>query len=339
MMAGPGGESPVGGGPARHIPVLLREVLNALQPLDGAHFIDGTFGAGGYTRALLESGANVTAIDRDPTAISAGQELVETWKGSLNLVENRFSRLDEVVDDQVDGVVLDIGVSSMQIDQAVRGFSFQKDGPLDMRMERTGLSAADVINTMKAGDLARIFGILGEERQAGRIARGLERLRSEKPFETTLDLAHAVEKIVGRRPQEKIHPATRVFQGLRIYVNDELGELARALFAAERVLKPGGRLVVVTFHSLEDRIVKRFMVERAGGQGGSRHLPEVHGAAPTFRKPAKPVAPSSEETERNPRARSARLRLAVRTEAPAGEVDFDIVGLSRFPRPTRAGER
>ena len=339
MMAGPGGESPAGGGLARHIPVLLREVLEALQPLDGQHFIDGTFGAGGYTTALLEEGASVTAIDRDPTAIEAGQALVKTWGGRLRLVENRFSRLDEVVDGQVDGVVLDVGVSSMQIDQAVRGFSFQKDGPLDMRMERSGLSAADVVNTMKAGDLARIFGILGEERQAGRIARGLERARAEKPFETTLDLASAVEKIVGRRPQEKIHPATRVFQGLRIFVNDELGELARALFAAERVLKPGGRLVVVTFHSLEDRIVKRFMVERAGGQGGSRHLPEVHGAAPTFEKPVKPVAPSRGETERNPRARSARLRLARRTDAPVGVADFEIVGLSRFPRPTRAGER
>ncbi|WP_295811745.1 16S rRNA (cytosine(1402)-N(4))-methyltransferase RsmH [uncultured Nitratireductor sp.] len=339
MMAGPGGESPAGGGLARHIPVLLREILQALQPLDGRHFIDGTFGAGGYTDALLDAGASVTAIDRDPTAIAAGQALVEKWNGRLRLVESRFSSLDEIVDGPVDGVVLDIGVSSMQIDQAVRGFSFQKDGPLDMRMARSGLSAADVVNTMKVGDLIRIFGILGEERQAGRIARGLEKIRNDKPFETTLDLANAVERIVGRRPQEKIHPATRVFQGLRIFVNDELGELARALFAAERVLKPEGRLAVVTFHSLEDRMVKRFMVERAGGQGGSRHLPEVHGAAPTFLKPAKPVSPSREETDQNPRARSARLRSAVRSAAPAGAVDFDIVGLSRFPRPTRAGER
>ncbi|EKF20796.1 16S rRNA (cytosine(1402)-N(4))-methyltransferase RsmH [Nitratireductor pacificus] len=339
MMAGPGGESQAGGGPARHIPVLLDAVLDALSPHQGAVFIDGTFGAGGYTTALLEAGASVIAIDRDPTAIATGQPLVARWGGQLRLVEDRFSNLDAVAGDPVDGVVLDIGVSSMQIDQAVRGFSFQKDGPLDMRMEGRGLSAADVVNTMKAGDLARIFGILGEERQAGRIARALERMRAEKPFETTLDLANAVEKIVGRRPQEKIHPATRVFQGLRIFVNDELGELARALFAAERILKPGGRLVVVTFHSLEDRIVKRFMSERAGGQGGSRHLPEVEAAAAIFEKPAKSVIAGKDEAARNPRARSARLRLAVRTGTPAGEPDFALVGLSRYPRPQAVGER
>ncbi|WP_048648131.1 16S rRNA (cytosine(1402)-N(4))-methyltransferase RsmH [Nitratireductor soli] len=339
MMAGPGGASTTGGGPARHIPVLLDEVLAALSPLDGQVFVDGTFGAGGYTTAMLEAGASVIAIDRDPTAIAAGQALAGRWGGQLRLVEDRFSNLDAVAGDPVDGVVLDIGVSSMQIDEAVRGFSFQRSGPLDMRMEGKGLSAADVVNTMKAGDLARIFGILGEERQAGRIARGLERMRAEKPFETTLDLANAVEKIVGRRPQEKIHPATRVFQGLRIFVNDELGELARALFAAERILKPGGRLVVVTFHSLEDRIVKRFMSERAGGQGGSRHLPEVADVAAIFEKPAKSISPSNEEAARNPRARSARLRLAVRTGAPAGETDFALVGLSRFPRPHGVLER
>ncbi|WP_040671858.1 16S rRNA (cytosine(1402)-N(4))-methyltransferase RsmH [Nitratireductor indicus] len=339
MMAGPDGSGQSGGGPARHIPVLLDEVVAALGPCDGAIFIDGTFGAGGYTGALLNAGASVVAIDRDPTAIDAGQALVAGSGGRLRLVEDRFSNLDAVVDAPVDGIVLDIGVSSMQIDQAVRGFSFQKDGPLDMRMERRGMSAADVVNTMKAGDLARIFGILGEEKQAGRIARGLERMRAERPFETTLELANAVEKIVGRRPKEKIHPATRVFQGLRIFVNDELGELARALFAAERALKPGGRLVVVTFHSLEDRIVKRFMSERAGGQGASRHLPEASGPAATFEKPSKSVSASETETARNPRARSARLRRAVRTAVPAGAVDYEIVGLSRFPRLPGVSER
>ncbi|MCR4266057.1 16S rRNA (cytosine(1402)-N(4))-methyltransferase RsmH [Nitratireductor sp. ZSWI3] len=339
MMADPGGSGQTGGGPVRHIPVLLDEVLEALRPLDGRRFVDGTFGAGGYTTALLKAGASVVAIDRDPTAIEAGQALAAQWGERLRLVEDRFSNLDMVAGEPVDGVVLDIGVSSMQIDQAVRGFSFQKAGPLDMRMEAKGPTAADVVNTMKAGDLTRIFGILGEERQAGRIARGLEKMRADRPFETTLDLANAVEKIVGRRPQEKIHPATRVFQALRIFVNDELGELARALFAAERILKPGGRLVVVTFHSLEDRIVKRFLTERAGGQGGSRHLPEVTAAAATFEKPAKSVAPTKEEAARNPRARSARLRLAVRTGAPTGAVDFELVGLSRFPRLPGAQER
>ncbi|TIT34947.1 MAG: 16S rRNA (cytosine(1402)-N(4))-methyltransferase RsmH, partial [Mesorhizobium sp.] len=257
MMAGHGEDINAVGGPARHIPVLLAEVLEALSPKAGDLIVDGTFGAGGYTRAILASGASVVAIDRDPDAIAAGRSLEQQSGGSLTLVQAPFSMLDEHVE-SADGVVLDIGVSSMQLDQAERGFSFRADGPLDMRMAQAGLSAADVVNSFKAGDLARIFGFLGEERHAGRIARMIESRREKRPFERTLDLADAIETHIGRAPKDKIHPATRVFQALRIFVNDELGELAKALFAAERALKPGGRLAVVTFHSLEDRIVKRF---------------------------------------------------------------------------------
>src|SRR5690606_18649058 len=274
MMMGPGRDNPAGGGPARHIPVLLDEVLEALSPHAGQTFVDGTFGAGGYTRAILARGASVIAVDRDPGAIAAGRELEGESGGRLRLMEGRFSELDILAGEPVDGVVLDIGVSSMQLDEADRGFSFRQDGPLDMRMSRSGVSAADVVNRWPVSDLTRIFGLLGEERHAGRIARMIEKRRTERPFERTLDLANAIEKLVGRKPGDKIHPATRVFQALRIHVNDELGELARALLAAERILKPGGRLAVVTFHSLEDRLVKRFLSERSGrGGGASRHLP------------------------------------------------------------------
>src|SRR5690606_30342941 len=240
----------------RHIPVLLQPVLAALQPAPGRMIVDGTFGAGGYTTAILEQGANVVAIDRDPDAIAAGAALVARFDGRLRLMHGPFSRMEELVGDSVDGVVLDIGVSSMQLDEAERGFSFRFDGPLDMRMAQAGLTAADVVNRFKVSDLIRIFGMLGEERHAGRIARAIERVRADRPFETTSQLAELVEKTIGRKPGDKIHPATRVFQGLRIFVNDELGELGRALFAAERLLKPGGVLAVVTFHSLEDRMVK-----------------------------------------------------------------------------------
>ena len=330
MMAGPGGTIPAGGGPARHIPVLLGEVLDALAPVDGAVVVDGTFGAGGYTRALLERGASVIAIDRDPDAIAAGRELEAQWRGRLTLVRGPFSRLDEHAD-AVDGVVLDIGVSSMQLDQAERGFSFRQDGPLDMRMAQEGPTAADVVNQFKAGDLARIFGFLGEERHSGRIARMIEKRRETKPFTRTLDLADAIEALVGRNPKDKIHPATRVFQGLRIFVNDELGELARALEASERALKPGGRLAVVTFHSLEDRIVKRFLAARSGREGGSRHLPETKVEAPTFQDVARVVPASEVEASRNPRARSAKLRAATRSTAPARPADPSVFGLPKLP--------
>ncbi|MCE7030054.1 16S rRNA (cytosine(1402)-N(4))-methyltransferase RsmH [Jiella avicenniae] len=326
MAGDEGTEDPGVGGPVRHVPVLLDEVVGALAPATGDVVVDGTFGAGGYSRAILGRGANVVAIDRDPTAVAAGQALLREHGGRLVLVEGRFSELDLVAAAQapagVDGVVLDIGVSSMQIDQAERGFSFQKDGPLDMRMGNHGATAADVVNTLKAGDLARVLGFLGEERQAGRIARAIVARRGERPFERTLDLAQVIAGVVGRSPKDKIDPATRSFQALRIFVNDELGELARALVAAERVLKPGGRLVVVTFHSLEDRIVKRFLKDRSTQPSGSRHLPNVGHHAITFSAGNKALAASEAEADRNPRARSAKLRTGIRTaQAPRDAAD------------------
>ncbi|TGQ69714.1 16S rRNA (cytosine(1402)-N(4))-methyltransferase RsmH [Mesorhizobium sp. M00.F.Ca.ET.186.01.1.1] len=338
MTVGHGDDFNAVGGPARHIPVLLGEVLEALSPAQGDVIIDGTFGAGGYTKAILATGASVVAIDRDPDAIAAGRELEAQSGGRLRLVQAPFSTLDQHVE-KADGVVLDIGVSSMQLDQAERGFSFRADGPLDMRMAQAGLSAADVVNSFKPGDLARIFGFLGEERHAGRIARMIEARREKRPFERTLELADAIETHIGRAPKDKIHPATRVFQALRIFVNDELGELARALLAAERVLKPGGRLVVVTFHSLEDRIVKRFIADRADAMTGSRHMPEAQARTATFRKAGGGVTADDAEVAANPRARSARLRAAIRTEAPARGDDFSIFGLPKLPGIDRSGER
>jgi 16S rRNA (cytosine1402-N4)-methyltransferase len=338
MTAGHGEEDRAVGGPARHIPVLLDEVIAALSPFANAEIVDGTFGNGGYTRALLVLGATVVAIDRDPDAIAAGRELEAQSGGKLRLVQGTFSRLDEYAS-EADGVVLDIGVSSMQLDQAERGFSFRADGPLDMRMAKAGMTAADVVNRFKAGDLARIFGFLGEERHAGRIARMIEKRVAAKTFTRTRDLAEAVEALVGRNPKDKIHPATRVFQALRIFVNDELGELARALFAAERVLKPGGRLAVVTFHSLEDRIVKRFLADRSGSGGGSRHMPEVRVLPATFEKPGGAIPVSDDEAARNPRARSAKLRSAVRTGAPARAADQTIFGLPKLPDNRLPGEK
>ena len=327
MMAGNSGGDSAVGGPARHIPVLLAEVIAALQPAEGQTIIDGTFGAGGYTRALLAAGASVVAIDRDPDAIEAGRALEKEAGGRLTLIHSPFSQLDEAAA-EADGVVLDIGVSSMQIDEAERGFSFRADGPLDMRMAQAGPSAADVVNRFKASDLTRIFGLLGEERHAGRIARMIEKRRDARPFLRTLDLADAIETHIGRKPGEKIHPATRVFQALRIFVNDELGELAQALFAAEQALKPGGRLVVVTFHSLEDRIVKTFFSDRAGKASGSRHMPIAHERAATFDRIGKSMVSASDaEAEVNPRARSAKLRAGLRTTAPAEAADMSIFGL------------
>lgn len=322
----------------RHVPVLLSEVLAALGPQPGQTIIDGTFGAGGYSAAIMERGAAVIGFDRDPDAINAARAMETASQGRLRLVQAPFSTLDQH-GGPVDGVVLDIGISSMQIDEAERGFSFRFDGPLDMRMAQTGLSAADVVNGFKAGDLARIFNFLGEEKQAGRVARMIEKRRAAKPFTGTRDLAQAVGDLLGFNPRTKIHPATRVFQALRIFVNDELGELARALLAAERILKPGGKLVVVTFHSLEDRIVKRFIADRSGTVAGSRHLPERSVSIATFDRLGGAVSPSEAEVETNPRSRSARLRAAVRTAAPPRDADTAQFDLPKLPEARIAAER
>jgi 16S rRNA (cytosine1402-N4)-methyltransferase len=306
---------------APHIPVLLDEVLEAVEPAPGRRIVDGTFGAGGYTRAFLERGAAVLAFDRDPSAERFAASLQAAHPERFRLAGRRFSELEhEVGGEPVDAVVFDIGVSSMQLDEADRGFSFMRDGPLDMRMGEDGPTAADLVNGEEPEALARIFWLYGEERASRRIAAAIVRRRAEQPFTRTLDLAEAVERAVGGRKGAPVHPATRVFQALRIAVNEELDELSAGLDAAERVLQPEGRLAVVTFHSLEDRIVKTFFTERAGRTpGGSRHLPPAHaGDAPTFRLLFNGVrGPSEAELARNPRARSAKLRAAVRTSAPS----------------------
>ena len=309
---------------APHVPVLLPEVLDALAPAPGKTVIDGTFGAGGYSRAILETGAEVLALDRDPSAARFAEPLATAFAGRFHFAESRFSdmqaRLQESGQEHCDGVALDLGVSSMQIDEPERGFSFMRDGPLDMRMGADGPSAADLVNTLEPAELARIFFVYGEERQSRRIAAALVRRRALEPFARTLDFAESVEKAVGGRRGAPIHPATRVFQALRIAVNQELSELEAGLDAAERVLKSGGKLAVVTFHSLEDRIVKAFFTERAGRMpSGSRHLPpSAAGPEPTFDLLFKGArAPGDAELAANPRARSAKLRAGVRTAAPA----------------------
>ena len=306
----------------RHIPVLGRQAVEMLHPRHGGVYIDATFGAGGYSRAILDvPGTRVIGIDRDRSAIAGGFDLVDRSDGRLTLVEDRFSNLAEICTAQgvqwVDGVVMDVGVSSMQLDEAGRGFSFRLGGPLDMRMGQDGPTAADVIAKASEADLANIIYIFGEERHSRAVARAIVAARKEAPVTTTRALADIVSKVVRSKPGE-IHPATRTFQGLRIFVNQELDELHLALAAAERMLKPRGRLVVVSFHSLEDRIVKNFLVERAKAGGGSRHLPEVAHAAPSFTILTKrPVTPDEAEIATNPRARSAKLRAAERTDAPA----------------------
>src|SRR4051812_12909393 len=310
----------------RHIPVLGAEAVVMLKPRDGGIYVDATFGAGGYSKAILEAAdTRVIGIDRDRSAIAGGFDLVDRSNGRLTLVEDRFSNLAEVCAAQgaraVDGVVMDVGVSSMQVDEAGRGFSFRLDGPLDMRMGQDGPTAADVVARASEADLASIIYIFGEERHSRAVARAIVAARKQAPITTTRALAEIVGKVVWAKPGE-IHPATRTFQALRIFVNEELDELHLALSAAERVLKPGGRLVVVSFHSLEDRIVKNFLGERGKTAGGSRHLPEVAQSAPSFRILTKrPVTAGEDEVRANPRARSAKLRAAERTDAPAFAAD------------------
>jgi len=307
---------------APHIPVLLDEVLQALAAGPDDVVVDATFGAGGYSRALLENGARVYAFDRDPDAISAGAAMAAKYGGRLSLHPHRFSEMAQEMRrigvPAVDAVVMDIGVSSMQLDQAERGFAFSAEGPLDMRMSREGPSAADFLNSAREEEIADVLYTYGEERQSRRVARAIVAAR---PLRTTGDLARVVRKALGYHAGAPKDPATRSFQAVRIHVNAELEELEAGLRAAEILLREGGRLAVVTFHSLEDRIVKRFLREAAGANSGtSRHLPtRAAGPAPTFERLTKGIRPSDAEILRNPRARSATLRAAVRTAAPARE--------------------
>jgi 16S rRNA (cytosine1402-N4)-methyltransferase len=309
-------------GPSDHVPVLLSEVLAVLAPAPGDLIVDGTFGAGGYSRAFLAAGAQVVAFDHDPGALAYAQALGAAER--LRLVLGPFSRMaQEVGEGGAGGVALDLGLSSMQLDQAERGFSLMRDGPLDMRMSAEGPTAADLVNGLEGGDLARLFRDYGEERQGRRVAAAIVRRRTQEPFTRTLDLAQAVERALGGRRGAPIHPATRVFQALRIAVNEELIELEAGLAAAERALKAGGRLAVVTFHSLEDRIVKSFLYPRSGRQAStSRHAPpRERGPAPSFTLiHTGVVTPTAEEIAANPRARSAKLRAAQRTDAPSWDL-------------------
>jgi 16S rRNA (cytosine1402-N4)-methyltransferase len=334
-----------------HIPVLLNEVVDAVAARDGDVVIDGTFGAGGYSSAILDSAdCLVIAFDRDITAVRAAADICAQFPNRLTVINQPFSRMEDVARNEmtpndtpliegpfVDAVVLDIGVSSMQLDQAARGFSFMHDGPLDMRMSAardpltnethdTGMSAADFVNTEDEETIANVIYTYGEEHKSRSIARAIVKARAEKPFETTLQLADCVSRVFHHRKIDGRHPATRTFQALRIHINNELGELADALSAAEKILKPGGRLVVVTFHSLEDRIVKRFLTQRSGKEErGSRHMPEqlIKTAPASFRiVNSRPLTPSKGELDVNPRARSARLRAAIRTDAPAVKLDY-----------------
>jgi len=310
----------------RHVSVLGPEAVAALAPRANGIYVDATFGAGGYSRLMLATpGTRVIGIDRDPTAIASGRDLLAQADGRLTLIEDKFSHLAEICEaqgvDAVDGVVMDVGVSSMQLDESSRGFSFRLDGPLDMRMGGDGPTAADVVARAGERDLADVIYIFGEERHSRGVARAIVAARKEQPITTTRALADIVARVVRSKPGD-IHPATRTFQALRILVNQELDELERALSAAERVLKPSGRLAVVSFHSLEDRIVKTFLAERSKSSGGSRHLPQVAQQAPSFMLlTRRPLIPGDEEIAANPRARSAKLRGAERSTAPAHTTD------------------
>ena len=342
MMAGRGAGLTAAGGPARHIPVMLSEVIEALDPRDGKHFIDGTFGAGGYSRGLLEAArCTVLAIDRDPAAAQFAQALEERFPGRLKFVLGRYAEMREIAEREgiaaVDGVALDLGVSSMQLDEAERGFSFSQDGPLDMRMGAEGSTASDLVNALPERDLAAVIATLGEEKRARAIARAIVARRTEEPITRTGELADIVARVLGRKHDDPKHPATRTFQALRLYLNDELVELARGMNAAEHLLKPTGRLAVVTFHSLEDRIAKRFFAARSmPAPKGSRHLPEKGGSnfLPSFRLlNRRPLSPSKDEIRLNPRARSARLRAGERTDAPPHALDLASLGVPRIALP------
>ncbi|MFO1186289.1 MAG: 16S rRNA (cytosine(1402)-N(4))-methyltransferase RsmH [Alphaproteobacteria bacterium] len=325
---------------AAHKPVLLRETVEALAPRASELFVDGTFGAGGISRAILEAAdCSVIAIDRDPDAVARGARLAQEFSGRFEILQGRFGSMEVLLKPAlarkgktaVDGVTLDLGVSSYQLDEAERGFSFLRDGPLDMRMGGDGPSAADIVNEAPASDLEWIIRHYGEERDAKRIVRAITERRARVPFVRTRDLAELIENTVRKPPQERIHPATRTFQALRIAVNEELRELAQGLAAAERLLKEAGRLAVVSFHSLEDRIVKVFLADRAKARpAGSRHLPAANdaGAPMSFRLLNRhPIAPTDEETSLNPRARSAKLRAAVRTGEPSQPLDLSRFGV------------
>ena len=316
-----------------HIPVLIKPILEVVAPVRGV-WLDGTFGAGGYARALLEAGATrVIGIDRDPDALARAAEWAGSYRTRLSLHEGRFGALDTIARgagvEGLDGIVLDIGVSSMQIDEADRGFSFMQDGPLDMRMEQAGPSAADIVNTASEGDIADILFQLGEERASRRIAKNIVKARAAADIETTGALAQIIERSLPRAKPGQVHPATRSFQALRIAVNDELGELVRGLVAAEAVLKPGGFLAVVTFHSIEDRIVKRFMQARSGRTPqSSRYMPQAPAEEPAFETVTrKAIVADDEELAANPRARSAKLRVARRLDAPSGAVSAGDLGV------------
>lgn len=319
-----------------HLPVMVEEVVAALAPRDGEVLVDGTFGGGGYSSAMLAlANCSVIGIDRDPAAIERGKQFLLRFPQRLTLIHGTFGAMQDLLAGRdvtvVDGVALDLGISSDQVDEAERGFSFQKDGPLDMRMGGTGISAAGVVNTYSEQALTGILYALGEELKAKSIARAIVAARAREPITRTSELANICARAIGRAANG-LHPATRTFQALRIYINDELGELARGLSAAEHLLKPGGRLAVVSFHSLEDRMVKRFLSERSGRVSrGSRHLPGANSAPPaSFESASKrAVTPSKAEISRNPRARSAKLRSAIRTSAPV--IPFDAIGSGVLP--------
>jgi len=313
---------------APHTPVLLRPLLAAVAPVSG-RWLDGTFGAGGYTRGLLDAGAaQVVAVDRDPLAFEMAQAWAGDYDDKIVMQRGVFSKMDDYAQD-LDGIVLDLGVSSMQLDLAERGFSFMRDGPLDMRMSQDGPSAADIVNEAEEEMIANILFQYGEERASRRIAKAIVRAREDAPITTTLTLAGLVEGCLPRSKPGQSHPATRSFQALRIAVNNEYGELFNGLMAAERALKPGGQLAVVTFHSVEDRMVKRFLTARAGAGGNAnRFAPEIDAPAPQFKiLKRKAIGPDAQELDENPRSRSAKLRVAVRTDAPAGSIDGRALGM------------